>query len=88
MHDKIRAWKDEDYREQIGADLTAHPAGHIDLSALGGQWAKTTPTGTECPTNARSCIDIPVSACHICTTVYCFDTAESLAWSAPELVDA
>ena len=87
MYDVIRAWKDEDYREELGIDLGGHPSGTIDLSAAGGTWAKTTPTGTECFTHADTCSILP-SVCEICTTVNCYQTVDNLAWADPELVTA
>jgi hypothetical protein len=35
MNEDVLAWKDEDYREAMGADLSTHPAGQIDLSHIG-----------------------------------------------------
>ncbi len=33
-HDMVRAWKDDDYREDLGLELADHPAGDIDLTNI------------------------------------------------------
>jgi hypothetical protein len=69
MYDELRAWKDEDYRDEIVFDLAQHPAGQVDLSAIGGSAAPIT-SGGLCISILYSCF--PGSVCDICTTVNCY----------------
>ncbi len=74
MYDEIRAWKDEDYREEIGLDAVPHPAGLVDLSAIGGMNNYLAPetSGGLCVSIVYSCF---VSFCQmICSTLICHDT--------------
>jgi mersacidin/lichenicidin family type 2 lantibiotic len=84
MYDIIRAWKDEDYREEVGADPDAHPAGIIDLapvrrsagSAHADGVASAEGFGTTC--EISHCADI-------CSATTCFDAVGSVSWDDPAL---
>jgi mersacidin/lichenicidin family type 2 lantibiotic len=84
MNDVIRAWKDEDYRAQIGADLSTHPAGTIDLAAASISPVQTTPTATDCPTHTPSCEWVP-SNCSICSATTCYEAVDAIVWDEPVL---
>ena len=69
--DEVRAWKDEDYREELGLDGSEHPAGLIDLSPI-------SPDANQYPTASFDalCLSI-INNCftswpYICTTVNCY----------------
>jgi mersacidin/lichenicidin family type 2 lantibiotic len=68
--DLVRAWKDEDYREEMGLDLADHPAGTIDLSALQTIEADVTTSGDICDSLALSCF---TDLCPIRTLLNCFE---------------
>lgn len=85
MYDIIRAWKDEDYREEVQADPGTHPAGIIDLAAA-------RPAGSSLPLIPKSVtLDAARSACDIshcadiCSALTCFDAVSSISWDDPVL---
>ena len=84
MYDVIRAWKDEDYRDEVGADPSTHPAGTIDLAAANISPVHTTPTATDCATHNDTCSWVP-SGCNICSATTCYDAVDSVAWDDPAL---
>ena len=84
MYDVIRAWKDEDYRAEVGADLSTHPAGSIDLAAANIPPVATTPTATDCPTHAVTCSWVP-SGCNICSATTCYEAVDAVSWDDPAL---
>ncbi|NUR58374.1 MAG: mersacidin/lichenicidin family type 2 lantibiotic [Catenulispora sp.] len=84
MYDIIRAWKDEDYREEVHADPGTHPAGTIDLAAA--QPASSMPLLSQSTSldAAQSACDISHCA-DICSATTCFDAVGSISWDDPVL---
>jgi mersacidin/lichenicidin family type 2 lantibiotic len=85
MYDVIRTWKDEDYRDEVGADPDAHPAGIIDLAAAGPSAYEpdTFPSRTDTP-GVSACA---ISQCaDICSATTCIDAVRSVIWDDPVLI--
>ena len=75
--DQVRAWKDEDYREQLDGELLDHPAGTIDLSPANAapQHLNENPTITFITCDYDFCVSL-VNNCFsiapmICSTRIC-----------------
>ncbi len=84
MYDNIRAWKDEDYRDEVGADPGAHPAGIIDLAAASRAAGLTVVNGMPAGDTVSACA---ISQCaDICSATHCFDAVGSVSWDDPVLV--
>jgi mersacidin/lichenicidin family type 2 lantibiotic len=82
MHDIIRAWKDEDYRDEIGADPAAHPAGIVDLTAA----IRSASLGDLAGTKAMVASECEISHCaDICSATTCFDAVGLVSWDDPAL---
>ncbi len=77
-HDVVRAWKDEDYREDLGLELSDHPAGDIDLMPV----ALDAPSDPSISSYDMICMSI-INNCftswpYICSTKLCHnELAES-----------
>jgi len=81
MYDIIRTWKDEDYRDEVGADPGAHPAGIIDLAPA--RPSAYEPVRTDTP-GVSVCA---VSQCaDICSATTCIDAVRSVIWDDPVLI--
>ena len=82
MHDIIRAWKDEDYRDEMGADPAAHPAGIVDLTAA----IRSAGLGALAGTKAMVASECEISHCaDICSATTCFDAVGLVSWDDPAL---
>jgi mersacidin/lichenicidin family type 2 lantibiotic len=84
MYDVIRMWKDEDYRDEVGADSGAHPAGSTDLTPArpSAYEPDVYPSRTETP-GVSVCA---ISACaDICSATTCIEAVRSVIWDDPVL---
>jgi hypothetical protein len=85
MYDVIRTWRDEDYRDEVGADPDAHPAGSIDLAPArpSAYEPEVLPGRTDTP-GVSVCA---ISQCaDICSATTCIDAVGSVIWDYPVLI--